>query len=467
MDLFNPSMPASRPDQLSELLRRDGPQTAAALGQTMGISQPTVSRALAQAGECIVRIGRARAARYALARDIGRAGNRWPLYRIDAAGHAVHLGELLALHATGFHFEPARPLPAFLHGDFSNGLYPGLPWFLDDQRPQGFLGREFARRVSADIGANADLLRWQADDVVLALLRYGSDQAGDLVLGEASLQNAMRNLLQPETTLAARGREGRYPAMAEAAIRGENIGSSAGGEQPKFTAVIDDGGGDGLRPVIVKFNERSGTPAAQRWADLLRCEHIAGEILRAGGLEAAASQILAGEGRVFLESTRFDRTAVLGRHGFVSLAALDAAFYGHGRIDWWRFAPQLQRDGWIDADDAQRLRVLGWFGTLIGNTDMHLGNAGLRLEDARPLALTPAYDMLPMAFRPASTGEIVERQYVVTLPTPEFRDDWRHAARMAVAFWERVSTSPEISAGFRVIAAGAHASLRGAMRRHA
>jgi hypothetical protein len=34
---------------------------------------------------------------------------------------------------------------------------PGLSWFLDDQRPQGFLGRAFARRVAEDIGAWPDL----------------------------------------------------------------------------------------------------------------------------------------------------------------------------------------------------------------------------------------------------------------------------------------------------------------------
>ncbi len=460
-------MADARSDQLFSLLRRDGPLTAAALGQALGVSQPTVSRALAQAGGRIVRVGRARAARYALARDIGRVGTRWPLYRIGATGQSERLGELRAVHASGFHFEPDRPLPAFLHGDFSSGLFPGLPWFLDDQRPQGFLGREFARRVSADIGANPDLLRWQEDDIVLALLRHGSDQPGDLVLGEDMLQRAMQQILQPRDAIAAASREERYPALAEAAIRGENIGSSAGGEQPKFTAIIEDEARDGFRSVIVKFSERSGTPAAQRWADLLRCEQIAGDVLRAGGLAAAHSSIVEGEGRVFLESTRFDRTPVLGRHGFVSLAALDAAYYGHGRIDWWRFAGQLAVDGWIDADNARRLRVLGWFGALIGNTDMHLGNAGLVLTDTRPLALTPAYDMLPMAFRPASTGEIVERQYVVTLPTPEFRDDWRAASIMAEGFWQRIADTSAISAGFRGIAEGARTALRKAMERHA
>ncbi|HNV79919.1 MAG TPA: transcriptional regulator, partial [Thermomonas sp.] len=175
-------MADARTASLEDLLRRNGPLTAAALGQALGISQPSVSRLLASAGERIVRIGRARASRYALAHEIARAGSRWPLYRIDVQGRGAPLGELRALHGGDFHFEPAHPMPAFLHGAFADGLFPGLPWFLDDQRPQGFLGRAFVRRVAADIGAPDDLVRWQADDVVLALLRHGEDEPGDLVL---------------------------------------------------------------------------------------------------------------------------------------------------------------------------------------------------------------------------------------------------------------------------------------------
>lgn len=454
------------PARIEELLRRDGPSTASDLGRALDVSQPTVSRALTQMGGRIVRIGRARASRYALARDIARAGSSWPLYRIDAGGQGERLGELRALHGGGFHFEAERALPAFVHGNFADGLFPSLPWFLDDQRPQGFLGRAFARRVAADIGANPDLLRWQGDDIVLALLRHGDDQPGDLVLGEDALQRALQHILEPSDVIPATRRRSDYPMLAEAAIRGENIGSSAGGEQPKFTAIIEDDDQSNYRPVIVKFTERAGTPAAQRWADLLRCEHIAGQVLREGGQAAAQSVILESEGRVFLESTRFDRTPVLGRHGFVSLAALDAAFYGHGRIDWWRFAVQLQRDGWMTKEDARRLQILGWFGALIGNTDMHLGNAGLELIDDWPLALVPAYDMLPMAFRPASTGEIVERQYVVTLPTPEYRDAWRIAAPMALDFWQQVTDATSISPSFRALADGARAALGRGIGKH-
>lgn len=451
-----------RTSQLEDLLRLRSPQTAAELAAALGISQPTLSRLVASS-ERVVRIGNARAARYVLSREIARAGHSWPLYRIDAYGQAETLGELRALHGDEFHFQPARALPAFLEGDFANGRFPGLPWFLDDQRPQGFLGRTFARRVASDIGASEDLTRWRPDDVVLALLRYGDDQPGDLVLGEPSLQNALQNALVPEDAMPVAEREARYPPLAEAALRGENTGSSAGGEQPKFLAMLR--GDDGFEPVIVKFSERGETQAAQRWADLLRCEQIAGAILHTRGQTAATGEIVEADGRTFLQSTRFDRTSVLGRRGFVSLSALDAAFYGHGRIDWWRFAPQLQRDGWIDAENAQRLRVLGWFGALIANNDMHLGNAALILADNRPLALAPAYDMLPMHFRPAASGEIVPREYVVTLPTPEFRENWRVAATLALAFWRQVADNAAMSATFQRIAEGASAALGHAMAR--
>lgn len=448
--------------QLEDLLRSNGPLTAAALGQTLSVSQPTVSRLLGSAGERIVRIGRARASRYALGHDIARAGNRWPLYRIDSLGRGAVLGELRALHGGGFHFDPAHPMPAFLHGESADGLFPGLPWFLDDQRPQGFLGRAFVRRVAGDIGAPGDLVRWQADDIVLALLRHGEDEPGDLVLGEDALQRALQATLASDA-LAAPDRMSRYPQLAEAALAGEDIGSSAGGEQPKFTALLRED--DGLRAVIVKFSERTTTPAGQRWSDLLHCEQLAGEMLRAHGIAAAESEILHAGGRVFLQSTRFDRTPRLGRRGLVSLAALDAGHFGHGRIDWWKLAPQLQHRGWLSPEDAQTLAVRGWFGALIGNSDMHLGNASLILADTRPLELAPSYDMLPMGLRPAATGEVVARTLEIPAPLPEQRSHWHAAAQIAHAFWRNAAASGVISLPFRQIAQAQLLKLEAALDR--
>lgn len=444
------------------MLRQRGSQAAGVIAEELGVSQPTVSRLISDAGSRIIRIGRARATRYALARELARAGSHWPLYRIDADGRPHTLGELHALVRDEFFFEPNGSRPTLTHGDFASGLFPGLPWFLDDQRPQGFLGRNFARRVAGEISAPEDLKHWQPDDIVLALLRHGDDAPGDLVLGETSLQKAMQGIIAPAGTIAHDQRSTRYPQLAEAALRGEDVGSSAGGEQAKFAATLQSGGH--TTPVIVKFSESTETRAGRRWADLLICEHHASEVLFGFDLPAARNEIIESDGRVFLQSTRFDRTPALGRRGFVSLAALDVAFHANGTIDWWRLAPQLADDGWINDADAHRLCVISWFGLLIGNSDMHLGNAALHLTDERPLELAPVYDMLPMRFRPSNSGEIVERRYEITLPAPKQKDDWLSAALMARRFWQRIAQEPRISRQFQTIANDADVTLDRAMR---
>ena len=136
---------------------------------------------------------------------------------------------------------------------------------------------------------------------------------------------------------------------------------------------------------------------------------------------------------------------------------------GHGSIDWWRFAPRLQRDGELDAEDARRLRLFDWYGALIANSDMHLGNAALQLIDQRPLPLAPIHDIMPMRFRPASSGKIVKRRYEIVMPTTERRDDWGDAARMAQIFWCRVAADLRVSAEFRAIASDADRTLARAL----
>lgn len=444
----------SRHTEAAETLLRRGPLTAAELAAAMGLSQPTVSRALAGLGTRLVRIGRARSARYALSRPLGRAGSDWPLHRITPDGQPDLLGRLHVVHG-GWFLQSERPLPLYQHGEFSDGLYPDLPWFLDDLRPQGFLGRAFAHRHAAELEAPADVLLWQPEDVVTALLRRGSDLPGDLVLGEHALEQALLDtLLDNLDTLIAPGERGHaYPQRARLAEAGEAPGSSAGGEQPKFTAELELPTGE-RQSVIVKFARHDPDNAtARRWVNLLACEHLAGQVLSERGIEAAATELIDSDGWRFLQSTRFDRTAQRGRRGMVSLLALDSAYAGSDPGNWPAAAAALQREGLIGDDDAERIRRLHLFGRFIGNTDMHFGNLSFHCQpDRLRVALAPVYDMLPMHYRPGAGGAVHERPYRLPVPVGAM-DSWRWAGEAALALWQRAAQDERIGPAFRAVAA--------------
>jgi hypothetical protein len=338
----------------------------------------------------------------------------------------------------------------WFEGEFRDGLFPGLPWFLDDVRPQGFMGRAFGRRHAADLGIGEDPSVWSADQIVIALVLRGEDLLGNFVLGDAALERAQRLMLRQPEGIPESDRSSRYATLAAAALAGDVAGSSAGGEQPKFTAAVI--GSDGqIRRVIVKFSESVETPGGRRWADLLIAEHLAARHLSSNGVPAAETEIVFSDGRCCLEVTRFDRVGAHGRVGFVSLQPLDAAHYG-SRDRWVDAADRLERDRWLSSEDADRLRLLWWFGGLIANSDMHFANAGLFLT-RRPFALVPAYDMLPMLYRPSPTGEIVARELSPPLPAPAAVDLWRRAAAMAADYWRLVEQADGISRPFRDIAA--------------
>jgi serine/threonine protein kinase HipA of HipAB toxin-antitoxin module len=178
------------------------------------------------------------------------------------------------------------------------------------------------------------------------------------------------------------------------------------------------------------------------------------------GVAAANTSVIESDGQVFLESQRFDRTHVLGRRGFISLAAIDAAFYGEGRMAWWQFAELLERDRWLSPADARTLRRVSWFGALISNADMHLGNFGLMLTDELPLRVAPVYDMLPMLLRPTSQGVVVARDYTVPVPAAGQQDHWRWAAAAALDFWGQVQQAAAIEPDVREFAHRAEGEIR-------
>jgi hypothetical protein len=448
-----------RPRQLSlddlRLALREQPGIGASeLARRLQVSRPSVSRGLADLGDEVARIGRGPGSRYALVRPVDRYGKRWPLHRIDAQGRPEYLGEVSALHGGSWHLASSVPRPAWTQGEFRQGMYPNLPWFLDDLRPNGFLGRSFVSAHAAALDVPADLALWKSEHVLAALLRYGDDLPGDLVLGEAALTRALQEIVEPPDVVEHADRSELFLLRAQAALQGSAVGSSAGGEQPKFTALLREAPGQ-FSAAVVKFSEPAqASESARRWADLLRCEHLAGMALHDCGVAAAPTEILEAGGRCFLQSTRFDRTPTLGRRGQVSLRALDAAYLGRGREAWTGMADLLLAEGWIDASDAEDLRTLGLFGELIGNIDMHFGNVAFELADSAPFKLVPAFDMVSMLYAPGPGGALVEREFTPPVPLPRYRRAWARATSAACGFWTAVQRDASISDGFRKLAQG-------------
>ena len=68
--------------------------------------------------------------------------------------------------------------------------------------------------------------------------------------------------------------------------------------------------------------------------------------------------------------------------------------------------------------------LLFTFYSLIDNTDMHYGKVSLLLDRRRPLSLAPAYDMLPMLYRPDVDGALPERPFEPAPPPPEAIGVW-------------------------------------------
>ena len=430
--------------------QRRGPLSASDIGLALKISQPSVSRLLKRLGQKIARLGRGRSTLYGMVRQIGPLGSEWPLYEIDPHGKPYRVGILQALRPSQWCLQQEAPWDSLRATDFPHGLYPDLPWFLDDLRPQGFLGRNFARVFGEVIGAPADPRSWSADLVVEALLRHGHDLQGSFVLGEAMLAEAQGRMLNTGDALPAASRLASYPKLADAMLAGEWPGSSAGGEQPKFTARVLEPD-NVLRHVIVKFCGRGGHPADQRWTDLLVAEHLAASLLFQAGVPAAQTAIVESGGRVFLESNRFDRVGNHGRRGLVSLFALDGAFFDP-TTPWIAAAKSLYEGGWISREDAERLTLVWWFGNLIGNSDMHQGNASLFLDRDRPLSLAPVYDMTPMLYRPDPEGGLSERLFAPLPPRPESMTAWLAALTLAETFWSTLAQSSQVSVNFRTVA---------------
>ncbi len=421
-----------------QALRQQGSVLSSAeLQDLLGVSQPTISRALApliQSGQ-VQKVGAARSQRYVLPRTVAGVGREVLVLRVNAQGEPAPFARMLPLEGGAFWVDEVDGVSA-RHGR--------LPWFLDDMRPQGFMGRTFAH-AHPELQLGSDPRHWSEDDVLRALTLFGDDLPGNLIMGEAAFQRFH----------SLPGRASRvdsaddYPGLAEQAMQGTHPGSSAGGEQPKFCTVCAG------RPVLVKFSPAGSAPADQRTRDLLVCEHLALQTLAQAGIAAARTRLFSAAGRVFLESERFDRTVQggqIGRIGMVSLQVYDAEYVGE-MDNWAATANRMVARGLLSAADARSLRLLEAYGLLIANTDRHYGNISLLLKDD-DWALSPTYDMLPMLYAPVA-GELVARDFArqALQPSAATLPEWDQARALAATFWQAVARDERVSAGFRAIAA--------------
>lgn len=435
-------------DTVTQILR-EGPQPSRVLYERLGVSQPTLSRLINQIGESILRFGKARQTQYALRRKLG-SHTTFPLYRVNASGNLEQWGLLHPIMPEGYLVETWATR---LH-EARSDIHPGLPWYLQDMRPQGFLGRSFARFHGPLLGLPVDPNRWSDDQTLLALANTGYDSPGNLLVGEESASHFQTNAFFSKSDGAVlpvptERRLQAYPEFARLALSGEVVGSSAGGEQPKFNIeILRDG-----QPVhvMVKFTAPQDNAATRRWRSLLICEHIAFQVL-SDLFPCSASELLTadvdGVLQLFLEVSRFDRVGDRGRLGVVSLKALDDEFAGLA-TDWPKIAAALVQSGKLSEAVYQQVQKLYAFGVLIGNGDMHPGNLSFFVDDiTKPepvYTLAPVYDMLPMSLAPRPSGQIPD-----ALPMPKIGinpslDIWKEILPLAIHYWRQVAEHPGVT----------------------
>ena len=269
-------------DRLTTELRRRRIATGRELASSLGVSQATLSRLVPQP------------ALPSVAWDgPGPRATLWSEGRPCRSGSSMKRGgfesSVSYTHSSAAHW---------LERDDGRGqLFAGLPPFAWDMSPQGYIGRNFSRRYP-ELDLPPRVSDWNDDQRRFALARRGEDCVGNLIIGDESFNRFLASV-PPRV-----GRD-EYPEYARRSLE-EMAGSSAGGEQPKF-AVYSEG-----RHVLVKVASGEAGHATQRWKDLLVCERIALELLRAAGVPAAVAHLFNIQGARFLEVERFDRVGERG-----------------------------------------------------------------------------------------------------------------------------------------------------------
>jgi hypothetical protein len=448
---------------LTETLRillMAGQRSAPEISQALKVSPRTALSLTLQHKEKVCSFGNGKRRRYALRRQLRGSTSEIQVFTIDKKGVVSETNPLCLVYPSGCLWQ-ANHSGYPVDEETKDGLWSGLPYPICDMYPEGFLGRAQAQREHKNLQVATNPKEWSDDDILHVLCRTGADTKGNLIVGEEALHLFHQELAGPADALSEAVLLESYVRYATQALRGTQPGSSAGGDFPKFTALRLLTGSK-TPHVIVKFSGEVKNDDTARWADLLRCEQIALKTLHTTlGIPAASSRILEHQGRVFLESERFDRHGHFGRSPLISFFVLSNHF-GLPSTNWCDNALQLEHAKLFSSSNVEQVKLTWWFGILIANTDMHLGNISVTLTDKKnstkgnkvsPLTLAPIYDMLPMAYAPYSGGEPppLELQ-ALALPKPADTSIWKQASVGASEFWKQVTEQKSITDGFRRLA---------------
>lgn len=429
-----------REKQQQELRRllSDRAHSSRDLIRGLNISQPTLSRLINSMQNEIVVMGKGRATCYGLPRQIHDKTGRFPVYTIDPRGDARLYGHLTAIQGGQYWWEDTEEV---------GELFPGLPWFLLDQQLSGFGARSFAYRRSELLKLPRKQSDWSEEDMLYATSKCGEDRIGNLLIGEDSLARYFTLAREMSPAIEIDSRNWKYPQLAQKTLAGEKDSAQIGGEQPKFSVCVDDQGTP--RHMIIKFSPAVDSNEAQRYADLLVCEHLALEAIRIAGFSAARSRLVIAGNQAFLGLKRFDRRGALGRLPMISLRAL------HSRLqapcdNWIDAAARLEQAELISSKDARNLRWFSLFSDLIANTNQHFGNISLIPHQGDTYLLAPVYGARPTLYEPVA-GEIPVRLFTPPAVRNEVAADLPSALDAAILFWKSAAVDERISANFRQI----------------
>ncbi len=424
--------------EILTFISRHGASSSQSLCQRFDISQPTLSRIIASNKNEFLIIGKARDTKYAAQRNIIDITMPIPIYEILKDGSSRQFGILNGIKPNGFYFE-AKTL------DTKSQIYNDLPYFLNDLRPGGFLGRLIPFQHE-DLHLPQNIYMWTAEHCLQYLSQRGWNTVGNLIIGDKAFQFYLEKSQATNNGIDSKKREEQYPIFANDVLAIGDPGSSAGGEHPKFTTVLLPEN----KHVLVKFSPFVNTEIGQRVADILICEHIALQVLKRNACDSADSEILIYDNRVFLEVNRFDRIGKLGRLGLISLGTLDAEFAGVMNT-WSKTAEELVKNKVISESLLEKILFREIFGELIANSDMHLYNLSFFTQGQTVTDLAPVYDMAPMLFSPQN-NQILEKEFKPTFPLPQHTKIWISAHAAACEFWNEVLKDIRISDSFKSIA---------------